>query len=282
MQLKDTFFSLQLNSKGSNLHTRWQKMLTKAAKRSQISDNLRTIAVTFLNEMEYVQNETQEHINMLNVFGIGRHHVNLPIALAESEELLKSILSVVDSHNVAHRAHQCAVNLIDQWSNTSSILTSQMDEALQMKYDIINAKNRLYDLIQNVYRSSEAITNAKNINAANEKSFGKLQRQHSKIVQLHHDFNDIFKSNVIPETDTVFNMIIDNHQKLRQDLNTIIQLKAVVRDTSTQSAQQLDGIRSEWLPLAQNHSNNLVNKAREYVGLFQNTKNSAEVAMLAR
>lgn len=257
-------------------------MLTKAAKRSQMSDNLRTIAVTFCNEMEYVQNETQEHINMLNVFGIGSHHVNLPIALAESEELLKSILNVVDSHNVAHRAHQCAVNLIDQWSNTSSVLTSQTDEALQLKYDTINAKNRLYDLIQNVYKSSEAITSAKNIQAANEKSYAKLLHQHHKMQQLHNDINDIYKSNVIPETDTAFNMIMDNHQKLRQDLNTIIQLKTIVRDTNTQSAQQLDGIRDEWLPLAQNHSNHLVNKAHEYVGLFQNTKNSAEVAMLAR
>lgn len=281
MKLK-VFLSLQLSSKGSNLNTRWQKMLTKAVKRSQMSDNLRTIAITFWNEMEYVQNETQEHINMLNVFGIGSHHVNLPIALAESQQLLKSILGVVDSHNVAHRAHECAVSLIDQWSNTSAILSDQMLEALQLKYDIINAKNRLYDLIQNVYKSSDTITNAKGIHTANEKNYGKLVHQHQKIMQLHGTINDIFNTNVIPETDTVFNMIVDNHQKLRQDLGTIIQLKTIVRDNDEKSTQQLSAIRHEWLPLAQNHSNSLMKTAREYAGLFQNTKNSAEAAMLAR
>lgn len=257
-------------------------MLAKAVKRSQTSDKLKITSATFLNEIEYVQNETQAHINTLNVFGIGSHHVNLPVALAESEELLKSILSVVDIHKVANRAHQCAVNFIEQWSNTSSILNDQMAEATQLKYDIVNAKNRLYDLIQNVYKTTDTITTAKEIHSTNERNHLKLIHQHQKILQLHGDINDIYMTNIIPETDTVFNMIVDNHQKLRQDLGTIIQLKTIVSDTSAQSTQQLDSIRNEILPLAQNHSNNLINAAREYVGLFQNTKNSAEVAMLAR
>lgn len=264
------------------MNTRWQKMLTKAVKRNQMADNLRTIAITFENEMEYVQNETQEHINMLNVFGIGSHHVNLPIALAESQQLLNSILGVVDSHNVAHRAHQCAVALIDQWSNTSSILNDQMDETQQLKYDIINAKNRLYDLTEHAYKTSDTITNATGIQAANEKNYGKLVRQHQKIAQLHSSINDIYTTNVIPETDTVFNMIVDNHQKLRQDLGTIIQLKTICRDADEKSTQQLDNVRQEWLPLAQNYSNSLMKTAKEYAGLFQNTKQSAEAAMLAR
>lgn len=272
----------QLSSKGSNLHTRWQKMWTKAAKRSQMSDNLRTISINFWNDMANVQNESQTHINQLNVFGIGSHHVNLPMALTESQQLLRSILDVVDSHNVAHRAHQCAVYLIDQWSNTSAVLGSQMDEALQLKYDVINAKNRLYDLIQNVYKTSEMITTAKGTHAINEKNYGKLLHHQHKILQLHGNINDIYKTNVFPETEVVFNMIVDNHEKLRQDLGNIIQLKTIVHDTNIQCAQQLDTVREKWLPLAQNHSNTLMNTAREYVGLFQNTKNSAEAAMLAR
>lgn len=247
-----------------------------------MSDNLRIAAIEFHNEMEFVQNETQERINMLNAFGIGSHHINLPIALAESQQMFKGILIIVDSHNVAHRAHQCAVYLIDQWSNTSSVLNSQMDESVQLKYDIINAKNRLYDLIQNIYKTTETITNAKSIHAANEKNYGKLLHQQHKIQQLHIHINDIYKMNTIPETEIVFNLIIDNHQKLEQDLANIIQLTTIVRDTNALRAQQLDNIQREMLPLAMNHSDNLAKTAREYVGLFQNTKNSAEVAMLAR
>lgn len=257
-------------------------MQTKAVKRSQMSDNLRTIASTFFNELEYVRNETQEHINMLNAFGIGAHHVHLPIALAESEQLLKRILTIVDSHNVAHRAHQCAVYLIDQWSNTSAILTSQFDESMQLKYDTINVKNRLYDLIQNVYKTSDTITTAKGIQAANEKSYGKLLNQQHKIQQIHSHINDIYKTNVFPETDVVFNMIVDNHEKLRQDLSNLMELQTIVTDTNAHRARQLEILCEEWLNQAKDHSENLMSTAREYVGLFQNTKNSAEVAMLAR
>lgn len=247
-----------------------------------MSDNLRTSAITFNNEMEYIHNETSEYINTLNAFGFGSHHVNVPIALAESQQLFDGILTIVDNHNVAHRAHQCAVYLIDQWSNTSEILNSQMDESIQLKYDIINAKNRLYDLIQNVYKTSEYITNAKSIQATSEKKYGKLLNHHNKIVQLQNAINDIYKTNIFPETDIVFNMITDNHEKMRQDLNNLIQLHSIVTNTNSHRAQHMENIQQTWLPLAKSHSDQLMNTAQEYVGLFQNTKNSAEIAMLAR
>lgn len=247
-----------------------------------MSDNLRTTSISFANEIEYVQNETQEHINMLNEFGISTHHVNLPIALDESQQMLNRILSIVDNHNIAHRAHQCAVQLIDQWSNTSAVLSAQMDETTQLKYDITNAKNRLYDLIQQVYKTSDALTMARDIHAANDRNHGKLVNQLHTIQQLHGNIHDIYKTNVFPETDTVFNMIVDNHEKLRQDLTNLIQLRSIVTDTNEHRARLLDQIREQWLARAQHHSEQLMTTAREYVGLFQNTKNSAEIAMLAR
>lgn len=247
-----------------------------------MSDNLRTTADLFANEIEYVQNETQVHINMLNEFGITTHHINLPIALDESQQMLNRILTIVDSHNIAHRAHQCAVQLIDQWSNTSAILSAQMDESIQLKYDITNAKNRLYDLIQHIYKTSDAITMARDIHAASDRNYGKLMNQLHKIQQMHGQINDIHKTNVFPETDTVFNMIVDNHEKLRQDLTNLIQLRSIVTDTNEHRARHLEQIREQWLMRAQDHSERLMNTAREYVGLFQNTKNSAEAAMVAR
>lgn len=247
-----------------------------------MSDNLRTTSIVFANEIEYMQNETQEHINMLNEFGITTHHVNLPIALDESQQMLNRILSIVDSHNIAHRAHQCAVQLIDQWSNTSAVLNAQIDESAQLKYDITNAKNRLFDLIQHAYKTSDTLTMARDIYAANNRNYGKLMNQLHKIQQLHGNIHDIYKTNVFPETDTVFNMIVDNHEKLRQDLSNFIQLRSIVTDSNEHRARQLEKIREQWLARAQHHSEQLMTTAREYVGLFQNTKNSAEVAILAR
>lgn len=247
-----------------------------------MADNLRTAAIQFANEMVNVQNQTQQHINMLNEFGMTTHHVNLPIALDESQQMLNRIMAIVDSHNIAHRAHQCAVQLIGQWSNTSDILTSQMDEANRLKTDVTNAKNRLYDLIQNVYKTTDIITMARDIHGANDRNHGKVLNQLQQIQQMHGQIHDIFKSNVVPETDTVLNMIVDNHEKLQQDLVNLIQLRSIVTDTNEHRARQYERIREQWLMRAQQHSEQLMNMAREYVGLFQNTKNSAEVAMLAR
>lgn len=235
-----------------------------------------------LNEIHHIQDDTEKEISHLNLLGINNHQINFPMALSEAKSLLQNILEEVHNQNGAFRAHQCANTLIDQWSKISDILNSQMDEAQQMKYEIINSKNRLYDLTNNVYETSKILTNAEAIKSISERGFEKLKHKLKKITHLRNNLTDIFNTSVIPETDVLFNIIDDNHEKIKQDLSNLIQLKTTVQETNAQNAQQIKNLRSEWVPRAQSHSTDLSNRAREYVQLFENTKNSAEAAMLAR
>lgn len=257
-------------------------MITKAAKRSQASNTLNVNAQIFLNELQSIKDDTQMRINQLNLFGIDNHHVNLPIALRESQDLLQNIHEIADNQNGAYRAQQCAISILDQWSNTSIILKDQMDETMQLKYDILNVKNRFYDLIKNAYKTTEILSNVNAIQSTNKIRFDRLAEQLQKVSHLRSNINDVYNNSIMPQTDVVFNMIDDNHEKIKQDLSNIIRLKTIVHETNQQCAQKLNNLRHEWLPVALNHSNSLMESARNYVKLFQNTKNSAEVAMLAR
>lgn len=272
----------QMNTKGMNANTKWQKLLTKSQKQISVSESLNNNSKAFLNEIRSVQEDTQERINQLNLFGLNSHHVNIPHAVSESESLLRNIFEIVENQNGAFRAHQCANTLVEQWSNTSLILTDQMQEAQLMKYDVINTKNKIYDLINNAHKSSKTLSNAETIRLIGEKGYEKLKHKLKKISHLRSNLTEIYNSNVIAQTDIFFNVIDDNHEKIKQDLSNLISMKTIVHETNAQSAKQIENLRIEWIPVAETHSSDLMDRAREYVKLFQNTKHSAETAMLAR
>lgn len=236
----------------------------------------------FLAEIRFIDDDAQERINQLNQLGLTTHHVNIPNALDESKSMLQNIMEIVDSQNGAFRAHQCANSQLEQWSNISAILTSQTEEAEQMKYDVINSKNRIYDLINRSHETTKILSNVNLLRTAGEKGFEKMRHKVKRINLMRSEIKDVQNTSIIPQTDVQINIIVDDHEKVRQDLSNLVRLKTIVQETNVQTAQHITHLRKEWLPIAQKYSTGLMDRAKEYVQLFQNTKHSAEAAMLAR
>lgn len=280
--LKFYFSPQQLKSKALNTEARWKKQLSKANKRNEASSMVDIDALLIFAELKAIQNCSQVTVEHLNAFGVEGHHVNVSIALREAQDLHQGILDIAHEQNGAHRANQCATAVLEQWSNISMILQSQMEESNQLKYDTLNVKNRLYDLIQHAYKTSETLVHVNTIHGDNKQRYDRVNKLLSEITSLRWAINEIYNSSIIPQTDTAFAMIDDNHGKITQDLGTIIQLRAIVHETNEECALKLSNIRSEWLPIAANYSTSLMGRAQEYVKMFQDTKNSAKIAMLAR
>lgn len=239
-------------------------------------------ALLIFAELKAIQNCSQATIEQLNAFGVQSHHVNVSIALREAQDLHQGIMDIAHEQNGAQRANQCATAVLEQWSNISMILQSQMEESNQLKYDTLNVKNRLYDLIQHAYKTSETLVHVNTVHGDNKQRYDRVNKLLSDITSLRWAINEIYSSNIIPQTDTAIAMIDDSHGKITQDLGTIIQLRAIVEETNEECAKKLSNIRSEWLPIASNYSTSLMERAQEYVKMFQDTKNSAKIAMLAR
>lgn len=242
---------------------------------------IREEVATFFVEIKHLQNEIQERIYANNRFGTGNHHVNLPIAMEEANLLLQNIGDIANHHSAIYLSHECATDLYDQWSNTSATLNNQMDEAKQMKYDVINLKNRLYDAMQNAHKTIEILGHTNKTHFTNRKRYENLLQQHKHISNLRYSIRDIFNTSVVPQTDTLFEMIADQQGQVLQDLKTIVRLKDVVQETNVQCAENLRNIRDNWLPDAEAHSIDLVVRAEGYAKLFRSTKNGAEMALLA-
>lgn len=271
-----------MNTKSTNVNAKWQKVLAKALKTSNASEYLKISLLNFLTEIRSIDDEAQDRINKLNQLGLTTHHINIPIALGDSKTMLQHILEFVDNQNGAFRAHQCANSQLEQWSNISAILSSQTEETDQIKYDVINSKNRIYDLINRSYETAKILSDVSSLHSAGEKGFDKLRHKLKRINVIRNEIKDLQNTSIIPQTDVQINIIDDAHGKIRQDLGNLVRLKTIVQETNGQTSQQIMHLRNEWFPIAQNYSNGLMDRAKEYVQLFQNTKHSAEAAMLAR
>lgn len=256
--------------------------LSKLTKRIQESDSERKNSDEFRSSIQTLQNDVQERIYALNRFGTNTHHVNLPIALNEAELLLQNIGEIVNYQSNAHRAHQCAAESLDYWLSTSSDVTEQLDKTLQLKYDVINVKNRLHDAQQNAHKTFDILAKTNSTHFTNKKRYDNLVHQQKRVSHLHNNIHDIYNTSIIPKTDLVFELIADNHEKIEQDINNVIRLKGIVHESNVHFAESLKDIRDNWLPEAKDYSIDLMVRAEEYTKLFQNTKNGAEVALLAR
>lgn len=280
--LKMKSFPFQMNTKSTNVNAKWQKVSAKALKRSNASGYLKMSLMNFLTEIHSIHDEAQDSVNQLNQLGLATHHINIPTALDDSKTMLQHILEFVDTQNGAFRAHQCANSQLEQWSNISAILISQTEEAEQMKYDVINTKNRIYDLINRSYETTNILSEVNGLYSAGEKGFDKLRHKVKRINLIRTEIKDLQNTSIIPQTYVQINMIVDDHGKIRQDLSNLVRLKTIVQETNAQTSQQISHLRNEWLPIARKYSTGLMGRAKEYVQLFQDTKHSAEAAMLAR
>lgn len=238
----------------------------------------------FLSDIKGLQNDIHERIYIINRFGTSHHHINLPAAIDEANQLNKKINAIARNqiNNIFYvNENNCADAAFNFWSNTSLIINHQTNETKQLYNDVVNKRNRLENLIEIAYRTIHQLSYTNDIHSKNIQQFDNFQKQNQQISQLLYSIHDLFNTNVIPQTDTIFNMIADGKDKLIQDIKTIERLKTVVNITNQRCAENIRAIRDNLLPEAKARSIDLIVRAEEYAKLFRNTKNSAEIAMLA-
>lgn len=236
----------------------------------------------FLNETNQLSWKIQNTIDELNYYGTHDHHINLPTALTEAQNMLNDIRARSVNHEKAKLALDCARDTLDFWSTTSDTLTQQSLEVEQLKYDGAMIKKRIDDATKIGHDTHRVLDRVEALHGTNEDRFEALVGRHKEAGVLKHEMNQLFNNSIAPQTDEVFEEIGDSQRKLLQIMEDINVLKETVNDTNAECADGLDDIRENYLPDAKEHSNDLMDRAIEYAKLFKNTKDGAAVALIAR
>lgn len=229
-----------------------------------------------------MQDNIRETIDALNRYGTQGHFVNLPLALNEAQLLLRDIQQIETRSGSIDHSHKTANDLLNFWTNTSSVLSEQVREAAKMKYDATDIRNRLSDAIQIADKAFYIISQVHPVHNKNKRRYEKLAQTQKNIFKLRDDIHEIFNTSIVPQTDLTFELISDNHGKIGQDSASLKNLKRLVHETNEVCAKELAMIKDTWFPKVKAHANDLTNRAEEYSKSFQHTKDGAAIALLAR
>lgn len=261
---------------------RSHKLLGKIPKRLADSGELKTNADEFIKKVRQLQDNIRQTIDALNHYGTQSHFVNLPLALNEAQLLLRDIQQIVTRSSAVDHSHKTANDLLNFWTNMSSVITDQVSKATQLKYDAINTRNRLSDATKIADKTFYIISQVHPIHSKNKRQYEKLAEENKEIFKLRDDIHGIFNTSIVPETDVTFELISDNHGKIVQDTKSLKGLKGLVHEVNERCANELAMIKADLLPKVKAHTIDLTNRAQEYSKIFQHTKDGAAVALLAR
>lgn len=256
-------------------------MLADAEQHQRSSKSARGEAENFLSDIRRLQSEIGERIYAINRFGTSHHHINLPAAMEEANTLLRTIDEIAHHRNQIIYGPRCADEAFDFWLNTSLIIGHQANETNRLHSNVVSKRNRLDDLIEIAYKTQRLHSHTNETHLSNVRRFDDLQHRNQHISRLLYEIRDLFNTSVVPQTDTMLELIADGSAKLAQDIRTIGRLRDVVNETGALCEESLRSIRDNLLPEASARSIDLAVRAEEYAKLFRNTKNGAEVAILA-
>lgn len=270
----------KLLTKATNEEKQLRKLLTKMKKHHETAI-LKSKADNFLDKIRQAHAEGQSTILTLSQYGTHGHHINLHLALEEAQQLLDDINTISSRGENARKVLLCANESLQFWSGVSDITSNQVIEASELKHYGIITKNRISDAIQLAHRAFDTMTKAESTISYNRRHYDALLLQHKRIFGLQAAIRDTFNNSIVPQTDTMFEMIQDNHNKVQQDMGSLQRLRQIVNEVNERCHEGLHYIRMNYLDAARVHSQDLTLRAREYAKLFQHSKNGAEVALLA-
>lgn len=221
-------------------------------------------------------------IKTLNNYGTHGHHINVPIALKEANRLLEAIKMKAYHQDNVKTILKTSQKSLYFWSNTSEILAQQVLEVNALKYNAANILHRINDAQHIVHKTNNILDMAINMHETNLQNFKIFADKEHEIQTIRMDIVQLYNNSIVSSADELIEEIDDSHRKIAQDLTNLIELKEIIHDVNQECSMELKNIKKNWLPEAQDHAKDLILRADEYSQNFENTKNGAEVALLAR
>lgn len=238
-------------------------------------------ADSILMDVRDITGIVQETIINLENYGSNDHHMQLPTALKEATMYLNRIRHQSQNIPKAQETLKCANEQYEQWSEELAAVTEQkqkIDNYLKLR-KIFN--DRLEDLKNLTHRAFRDSSETEAFLTKNRKSIDKIDEKKNRLNDDKDELEKLVEIGVIAQSDSLMESLHDAIAKLRIDNKDLIDLNEEIEDKITERESELEGIKKTLIPDAQKHAEELSRRSKIIVGLFQNSKDGAQVAMLA-
>lgn len=271
----------KLLSKAESIHNRASKINSSSDKRLQKSDKLKIEAESIVMDVRDIIGVVQETIINLENYGSNDHHIKLPIALREAQMYLDDIKQRSKNIPMGQETLQCANDQFEFWSdelNTATVQQEKLENYLALR-KLFN--ERLEDLKNLTHRTFRDSSETEAFVTKNRNSLEKLKLKAGRINEDNAEIEELLSESIIAQSDSLMESLHDGIAKLKLDNKDLIDLNVEIDAVIMERGRELEDIESSLIPKAQKHAEDLSRRSKIIVGLFQNSKDGAHVAMLA-
>lgn len=271
----------QLLAKADSIHNRANRISANSEKKLQKSDKMKVESESILMDIRDITGIVQETIINLENYGSNDHHTNLPIALKQATMYLNSIKDQSNNIPKAQETMKCANDQFEQWSEELAAVSEQkqkIDNYLKLRKIFHDKLDELKNLTHRSFRDS---SETEAFLTKNRKNVDKIDGKKNQLNDEKDELEKLVEIGIIAQSDSLMESLHDAIAKLRIDNKDLIDLNGEIEDKISERENELEGIKETLIPDAQKHAEDLSRRSKEIVGHFQNSKDGAQVAMLA-
>jgi laminin, alpha 1/2 len=238
-------------------------------------------ADSILMDVRDITGTVQESIINLENYGSNDQHTKLPVALKEATMYLNDIKHRSRNIPKAEDTMKCANDQHDIWSEELAAATEQkkkIDNYLKSRKAFNDRLDDLHNLSHRAFRDS---LETEGFLTKNNKNIDKLGEKKDRLSDDKEELEKLVEIGIIAQSDSLMETLHDSISKLKIDNKDLVDLNIEIEDKITERESELDGIKETLIPDAQKHAEDLSRRSKIIVGLFQNSKDGAQVAMLA-
>uniref|UniRef100_A0A182WTH0 Uncharacterized protein n=1 Tax=Anopheles quadriannulatus TaxID=34691 RepID=A0A182WTH0_ANOQN len=274
-------FAEPLTRNATRLTKRLQKMDNRLTAREEEIDKCNERANDLFEEINAIDGDLRNTIQILKNYGVGDHHVKLPLAVKEAKDLLADIRDRAEAVEFDDTVLECANKQFDHWSNVSKKVERQARRLDDLKFEIEQIHHKADHLQNYTVQVFRHVQETEVYQTTNQKHFDKARAAYEKALEDEAEVMKLLDTNIMADTDVTLEQLGDNYDQLEKDNRTLQFLLDGLSDATEDLIREKSILLETQIPQALRHAEQLKAKADHIKNKFQTTEDASAKAMKA-
>jgi len=223
----------------------------------------------------------QESIINLESYGTSDHHIKLPIALKEAKLFLEDIIQKSQNVPDTREVTKCANDNFEFWSEELRNTKEQKDKLDKLVKDKESLQNRINDFKNLTHRVFRDSSETEAFITKNKNDFEKLKEKTAQLETQALEVDKLLNENVVAASASRMESVNDNLSKAKITNDNLLNIYDEVEKTISERDDEINSIKNSQLTQAQRHAQDLSDRSKVIVNLFQHSKDGAQLAVRA-
>ncbi|KAL7044656.1 hypothetical protein ACKWTF_002015 [Chironomus riparius] len=271
----------ELLLQSENLQNKANRFITTTDKKIKKIEELKTKSEDLITDARDQSSSIQESIINLESYGTSDHHIKLPNALKEAKLFLDEIAKKSQNVPNTDQTTKCANDNFDFWSEELKNTKEQKDKLDKLIKDKETLQNRINDFKNLTHRVFRDSSETEAFITKNKNDFEKLKEKAAQLETQALEVDKLLNENVVAASASRLESVNDNLDKAKITNDNLLNMYDEVDKTLSERNDEINLIKNSQLTQAQRHAQDLSDRSKVIVSLFQHSKDGAQLAVRA-